>query len=38
MRVAKIDAGEYDEELAGLKKLSTAELKERYKAREIEPV
>ncbi len=37
VRVAKIEAGEYDADLSGLKKLTTAELKERYKAREIEP-
>jgi ferredoxin len=37
VRVTAIAAGEYDDELAGLKKLTTAELKERYKAREIEP-
>jgi succinate dehydrogenase/fumarate reductase-like Fe-S protein len=36
-RVAEIEAGQYDADLEGLKALNADELRERYKARDIEP-
>jgi len=36
-RVAKIDAGEYDDEFASIKALPEAELRQRYNTRDIEP-
>lgn len=36
VRVSEIEAGQYDDEMAQLKALDTAALKERYKARDIE--
>jgi len=36
-RLQEIQTGKYDEEIAELKQLSIEELKERYKARDIEP-